>query len=198
MDLHPNAKIIYFSTNHGAFGIKDLREPVNTFKEYILHPRKIGCLSINPLRPELLITSSLDRSIQLWDIRNLKVNKRTPIQKFTFNNSVTSCYWSPRGDQAVFTCYDDTVRVFNFDTDKNLKSSLIIPHDNNTGRWISVFRATWHPSPDVHPHFIIGNMKRSADVISGVNGELIWNLRDDEKLTAIPAVNMFHPSLNFI
>ncbi|CAG8615700.1 6242_t:CDS:1 [Acaulospora morrowiae] len=198
MDLHPNSKIIYFSTNHGTFGIKDLRESTKTFREYTLHYKKIGCVSINPHQHELLVTSSLDRSIQLWDLRNLKVNENTSIQKFTFDNSATSCYWSPKGDQIVSTCYDDTVRVFKFDAEKNLNSSLVIPHDNKTGRWITAFRATWHPNSDVHPHFIIGNMRRSVDVFSSINGELIWNVRDEERLTAIPAVNAFHPRLNFI
>lgn len=62
-------------------------------------------------------------------------------------------------------------------------------------RWVTMFRATWNPNPNLHPHFIIGNMKRSSDVISSVNGELIWNMRD-ELVTAIPgneAKKNLHP-----
>lgn len=48
-----------------------------------------------------------------------------------------------------------------------------------------MFRATWNPNPNLHPHFIVGNMKRSADIYSAVTGELIGNMRD-ENLSAIP------------
>ncbi|CAG8460967.1 9472_t:CDS:2 [Acaulospora colombiana] len=195
IDFHPNSKVMYFSTNDGKFGIKDLREPVETYEEYSLHDKKIGCISISPTKPELLVTSSLDKSIRLWDVRNLK-DAETLIQEVPFKYSVTSSYWSPNGDQVVSTSFDDTVRVFDLD-ERNLKLRLTIPHDNQTGRWVTMLRATWHPNPNVHPHFIIGNMRKSADIISGINGELIWNMRD-KQLTTIPAVNAFHPSLNFI
>ncbi|CAG8436608.1 9380_t:CDS:2 [Diversispora eburnea] len=200
MDFNPNGNVIYFSTIDGKFGIKDLREPVKTFEEHFLHDQKIGNISINPIHPNFLVTSSLDRSMRLWDIRNLNPNKpddQTHIQEFVFSNSVTSAFWSPNGDQIVTTCFDNMVRVFDFNNEMKLKTRVIVPHDNRTGRWVTMFRATWNPNPNLHPHFIIGNMKRSADVISGVNGELIWNLRD-ENLTAIPAVNAFHPNINFV
>lgn len=48
-----------------------------------------------------------------------------------------------------------------------------------------MLRATWNPNPNLHPHFVVGNMKRSADVYSAVTGELIWNMRD-ERLSSIP------------
>jgi WD repeat-containing protein 76 len=48
-----------------------------------------------------------------------------------------------------------------------------------------MFRATWNPNPNLHPHFIVGNMKRSSDVYSAVTGELIWNMRD-EAISVIP------------
>ncbi|CAG8840895.1 7089_t:CDS:1, partial [Racocetra persica] len=48
-----------------------------------------------------------------------------------------------------------------------------------------MFRAIWNPNQNVHPHFIIGNMGRAADIMSGITGDLICNMRD-ERLTAIP------------
>ncbi|CAG8519205.1 5385_t:CDS:2 [Acaulospora morrowiae] len=195
IDFHPSSKVMYFSTNEGKFGIKDLREPIETYRGYTLHDKKIGCVSVNPIKPELLVTSSLEKSLRLWDVRNLK-DQDTHIQEIPFRYSVTSAYWSPNGDQVVSTSFDDTVRVFDLDGRK-LKLRLTVPHDNQTGRWVTMLRATWNPNPNVHPHFIIGNMRKSADIISGVNGELIWNMRD-KQLTTIPAVNAFHPTLNFI
>lgn len=132
MDFNPNGNVIYFSTNHGKFGIKDLREPVTTFEEHLLHEQKIGSVSVNSIHPNFLVTASLDRSIRLWDIRNLKQNEE--IQEFKFSNSVTSAFWSPNGDQVVMTCFDNTVKVFDFVNERKLKRRLVIPHDNKTGR----------------------------------------------------------------
>ncbi|KAF0391066.1 WD40 repeat-like protein [Gigaspora margarita] len=198
MDMDPNGQRIYFSTNHGHFGIKDIREPAEKFTEYKLHEDKIGCISINKIHPQYLVTSSRDRTMRLWDIR--KLNSEPEIQQFKYKAAVTSAYWSPNGNQVVSTCFDHILRVFDFNEECDLKLRHQIPHNNKTGRqggWVTMFRATWHPNPNVHPHFIIGDMLKAAEIFSGIDGELIWTLRD-EGLKAIPAVNAFHPNLNLI
>ncbi|CAG8562428.1 6918_t:CDS:2 [Dentiscutata erythropus] len=197
MDMDPNGQIIYFSTNGGKFGIKDIREPVEKFTEYELHEHKIGCISINKVLPHYLITASLDRSMRLWDIRKLNSESSIEIQKIRTNNAITSAYWSPNGNQVAISCFDDTVKVYDFDKETYLRQRFQTPHNNRTGRWVTMFRAIWNPNQNVHPHYIIGDMQRSAEIFSGVKGELIWTLRDD-RLTAIPAVNAFHPNLNLI
>ncbi|GES99871.1 WD repeat-containing protein [Rhizophagus clarus] len=194
-DMDSTGQIIYFSTNEGTVGVKDIRQPITDFNGYDLHDRKVGCISLNPTRPELMVTASLDRTMCLWDIR--KLGSDCKVQDFTFPKSITSAYWSPTGDKVVSTSYDDFIRVFNYNEERKLKECVQIPHNNQVGRWVTMLRATWNPNPNLHPHFVVGNMKRSADVYSAVTGELIWNMRD-ERLTSIPAVNVFHPKLNVI
>jgi len=64
-------------------------------------------------------------------------------------------------------------------------------HDNNTGAYTSVFKATWTSNPSVEPYMTIGNMQRALDIYSK-DGKLITKLTDG--LTTIPAVTCGHPS----
>lgn len=66
-----------------------------------------------------------------------------------------------------------------------------IYHDNNTGAYTSVFKATWSSNPIVEPYFTIGNMKRCLDVYTK-EGKLITQL--SEGVSTIPAVTCGHPS----
>ncbi|CAB5205148.1 unnamed protein product [Rhizophagus irregularis] len=76
--------------------------------------------------------------------------------------------------------------------ERKLKERIQIPNNNQVGRWVTMFRATWNPNPKLASSFYRWNMKRSADIYSAVTGELIGNMRD-ENLSAIPAVNAFSP-----
>lgn len=67
------------------------------------------------------------------------------------------------------------------------------------GRWIQKFKAIWRPFLDSSGQsvFCIGNMKRALDLYSGNDGAQIISLQD-AGLTAIPAVNAFHPTIDMI
>ena len=130
MDLTGN--IIYFSTMEGTVGIKDIREPTNIFTGYELHEKKVGCVSLNKLRPELMVTGSLDRTMCLWDVR--KLDSDCKVQEFNFTNTITSAYWSPTGDKVVSTSYDDLIRVFDYNESRKLKECIQIPHNSHVGR----------------------------------------------------------------
>ncbi|KIO18595.1 hypothetical protein M407DRAFT_11804 [Tulasnella calospora MUT 4182] len=115
--------------------------------------------------------------------------------------AVSAAYWDPSGRRIVSTCYDDHLRVWDI-----APSSLVLDtqlpkfaptsstrHNCQTGRWLSVLKAQWMPSPDVFPHFVVGNMNQSLDII-GFNGEKIVNLVDKSLVTAVQAVAGCHPS----
>lgn len=73
----------------------------------------------------------------------------------------------------------------------DFKPKHSVYHDNNTGAYTSVFKATWSSNPIVEPYFTIGNMKRCLDVYTK-EGKLITQLSDG--VTTIPAVTCGHPS----
>ncbi len=133
-DMDSTGQVIYFSTNEGMVGIKDIREPTTVFTGRNLHYKKVGCVSLNSKHPNLMVTASLDRTMCLWDVRKLSSERK--IQEFTFTKSVTSAFWSPTGDRVVSTSYDDFLRVFSYDEEKKLKERVQIPHNNQVGQYV--------------------------------------------------------------
>ncbi|KAI0797707.1 WD40-repeat-containing domain protein [Abortiporus biennis] len=116
--------------------------------------------------------------------------------------SVSSAYWDPRGRGIVSTCYDDSIRLWDVKP-QFLKKDAPFPtfrpitqikHDCQTGRWLTILKAQWSPNPDVYPHFTVGNMQHSLDIIS-CKGDLIAKLMDKSKITAVQAVTCSHPSI---
>ncbi|KAG8896634.1 hypothetical protein FRB99_008791, partial [Tulasnella sp. 403] len=102
---------------------------------------------------------------------------------YAHNQSVSSAYWDPSGRRIVSTSYDDHLRVWDVKP-ANLVFDAPLPifnpfvrryHNCQTGKWLTILRAQWMPSPDVYPHFVIGSLDHSLDVI-GYDGEQIASL----------------------
>ena len=74
----------------------------------------------------------------------------------------------------------------------HFQPSKIIPHNCQTGRWLTILRAQWSLNTDYMPHFTVGNMKRNLDVVAAT-GDKIVSLWTDG-VTAVPAVTNSHPS----
>ncbi|KAK0540887.1 hypothetical protein OC835_000409 [Tilletia horrida] len=66
------------------------------------------------------------------------------------------------------------------------------PHNNQTGKWLTMFRVKWNGNANAEPHFSLGSMHRHAEIWSGA-GELLRSLYDEEWVTAVPAVTAMHP-----
>ncbi|KAI6045775.1 WD40-repeat-containing domain protein [Pisolithus marmoratus] len=122
--------------------------------------------------------------------------------EFQHGKSATSAYWDPRGRSIVSTSYDDSVNLWELDAAKydsmpvfpSFKPFSRIKHNCQTGKWLTLLRASWNPNPDVYPHFTIGNMQHSLDIFS-CKGDLIARLSDPERITAVQAVTCSHPSI---
>ncbi|KAF6767388.1 WD40 repeat [Kalmanozyma brasiliensis GHG001] len=67
-----------------------------------------------------------------------------------------------------------------------------IPHNNQTGKWLTMFRAKWNQNPLLEPHFTIGSMTRRAEIYAA-DGTLLRTLWDENLVTAVPAVTCMHP-----
>ncbi|KAE8271754.1 hypothetical protein A4X09_0g588 [Tilletia walkeri] len=73
------------------------------------------------------------------------------------------------------------------------KPTHTLPHNNQTGKWLTMFRVRWCANPSVDPHFSMGSMHRHAEIWSGRTGELLRSLYDEDWVTAVPAVTAMHP-----
>lgn len=147
--------IIYFSTLDGKFGIHDMRTPAEKaagLKLFQLSEKKIGGFTLHPLQPHLVATASLDRTLKIWDLRKIngKSEWRLPalVGEHESKLSVSHAAWNSAG-QVATASYDDTIKIHDFSSsaewevgtslsDAQMKPATIIPHNNQTGRWVTM------------------------------------------------------------
>jgi WD40 repeat protein len=224
-----NPNNLYFATLEGAFGVHDIRTPSHEAERYQLSEKKIGGFSLHPLQPHLVATASLDRTLKLWDLRKVSGGKahRMPalLGEHESRLSVSHAVFNYAG-QVATASYDDTIKIHDFsncaewDVGKELKPgqmkpTAVIPHNNQTGRWVTMsvaqikqnrlfyqlmyysLKAQWQMQPqDGVQRFCIGNMNRFVDLYTS-KGEQLAQLGGDG-ITAVPAVAQFHPSMDWV
>jgi WD40 repeat protein len=150
-----NPNMLYFSTLNGQFGIYDMRTPSEKaagLEVFQLSDKKIGGFSLHPLQPHLVATASLDRTLKIWDLRKItgKGDDRLPalVGEHESRLSVSHAAWSSAGHIATAS-YDDTIKIHDFSksaawgvgsslTEAEMKPSAVIPHNNQTGRWVTM------------------------------------------------------------
>ncbi|TRM56227.1 WD40-repeat-containing domain protein [Schizophyllum amplum] len=71
LDLPPGGHEIWISDAAGGVVHLDLREERGKARYYGLSSDKIGAISVNPSRPHFLAAASNDRTVRIWDTRQL-------------------------------------------------------------------------------------------------------------------------------
>ncbi|KAK3691242.1 hypothetical protein LTR37_018774 [Vermiconidia calcicola] len=199
--------MLHFSTLDGRFGIHDLRTPNGETAEMLqLSEKKIGGFSLHPAQPHIVATASLDRTLKIWDLRKIsgKGANREPVLVGEHESklSVSHAAFNSAG-QVATASYDDTIKIHTIPQiakaggTADVDPTTIIPHNNQTGRWVTILRAQWQMQPkDGIQRFVIGNMNRFVDVYTS-KGQQLAQLGGDG-ITAVPAVTMFHPRCDWI
>ncbi|KAK3302889.1 WD40-repeat-containing domain protein [Chaetomium strumarium] len=203
--------MIIFSTLQGSLGRHDLRTKPSTAEIWGVTDQKIGGFSLHPLHPHLVATASLDRTLKIWDLRKIqgKGDSRAPALLGSHESrlSVSHASWSSAGHIAT-SSYDDRIKIYSFPdarewraghelSEKQMKPAHQIPHNNQTGRWVTILKPQWQRSPrDGLQKFVIGNMNRFVDVFAA-DGEQLAQL-DGDGITAVPAVAHFHPTMDWV
>ena len=203
--------MILFSTLQGSLGRHDIRTQPAKAEIWSLTDSKIGGFSLHPKHPHLVATASLDRTLKIWDLRNITGNgvTRHPalLGEHGSRLSVSHASWSSAGHIAT-SSYDDTIKVYSFPgagdwkvghdiSEQDMEPARKIPHNNQTGRWVTILKPQWQRSPrDRIQKFVIGNMNRFVDVFAA-DGKQLAQL-GGEGITAVPAVAHFHPTLDWV
>ncbi|KAH8635596.1 WD repeat-containing protein [Alternaria alternata] len=205
---------LYFSTLDGQFGIYDMRTPKEKaagLQIFQLSDKKIGGFTLHPLHPHLVATASLDRTLKIWDLRKIsgRGENRSPalVGEHTSKLSVSHAAWNSAG-QVATASYDDTIKIHDFGNcadwkvgvemgEEEMEPSVVVPHNNQTGRWVTILRAQWQQLPqDNVQRFCIGNMNRFVDIYTA-KGQQLAQL-GGEGITAVPAVTKFHPTIDWV
>jgi WD repeat-containing protein 76 len=158
-----------------------------------------------------LASAGLDGVVRLWDIRKFDDSQRrssksskTPkeIASLSCGYSISSSYFSPSGHALLTTSFADRIDLMdnfhlmtstNTTTSKPAKNKFTksIPHNNQTGRWLSTFMASWHDTEDV---FVVGSLSkpRCIEVFNG-KGKLMRAIQG-EALSSVMSRCAFHAS----
>lgn len=114
------------------------------------------------------------------------------MNRLSHGKTCQSAYFAPAGAaRLVTTSYDDTLRVWGGVGAKAECEAVVIKHNNQTGRWVSPFRAIWAPAGDA---VVCGSLKRATELISAETGKVTASF-SSELMTAIPPRHACHPVL---
>lgn len=195
--LSPHILLVSQSDGNVAF-IDTRTEGYKAEEMFRASLRDVRTVDIHPTQPDYIITAGLDSALCLWDIRNLR---KAPKKIFSASSGrmLNSAYFSPvTGKYILSTSQDNALRIY--DSSKlvsKLPCLYSIKHDTQTGRWLTKFRATWHPSRE--DLFVCGSMARPRRIeLFSTNGKKVSSFEHFELINSVQSLNKFHPSLNVL
>ncbi|XP_014249313.1 DNA damage-binding protein 2-like [Cimex lectularius] len=183
-----------------------LNKDMKQVDSYKIHKRKLINAEFSNARNWLLVTSSLDHTVKVWDIRNMKKptvsNKCTEnyLQVLQHNKAVNSAYFSKTdGNRLLTTDQHNELRVYrgpNFDLE------TIIYHPHRQFQHLTGIRATWHPLADLivigrypDPHWpnYENEVLKSIDIIDPSSGKIKVQMVSNS-LKGISSLNEMNPT----
>jgi WD repeat-containing protein 76 len=146
------------------------------------------------------MSGGLDNTVRVWDIRKFGDNrsnnehrKPQPITSFNCGKSINSAFFSPSGQYAVATTQANKLDVFeNIHLERKdvAMPADRVAHDNQTGRWLTTFMATFHPNLDL---FCVGSMGRPRAIeLYDATGKFMRSV-SGEGLSSVASRCCFHP-----
>ncbi|XP_041320941.1 WD repeat-containing protein 76 isoform X2 [Pyrgilauda ruficollis] len=199
--LEENACTAVVSRWAGPVAVVDRRTPgVSSELSVDIGFRKTRTVHVHPVKKQyFLAAGSVD--VCIFDVRylrNAKENK--PLSTLTgHTRSVASAYFSPvTGSRVVTVCADDHLRVYDTTSVSSTVTLLSsISHNNNTGRWLSRFRAIWDPKQE---HcFLVGSLAQPRQIeVFQDTGKLLHSFCNVDCLNSVCSINVVHPSQNIL
>ncbi|XP_058011726.1 WD repeat-containing protein 76 isoform X2 [Ahaetulla prasina] len=178
----------------GKVAIVDRRTPIPFPEISVDLLSKTRTVHVHPVRREYFVAAG-ERNVSIYDARHLKNRSQSVVTLNGHTKSVASAYFSPlTGNRVLTTCADDTLRIFGTQCLSSLAPVLTtIRHNNNTGRWLTRFRAVWDPKRD--DCFVVGSMARPRQVQAfHASGELLHSFLSEDYLNSVCSINSWHPT----
>ncbi|PIO41147.1 hypothetical protein AB205_0020000 [Aquarana catesbeiana] len=164
-----------------------------------LHKKKVTHVEFNPQCDWLLATASVDQTVKLWDLRNIK-DKSSCLYTLPHTRGVNSAYFSPcDGAKLLTTDQHSEIRVYS--ASDWSKPQRIIPHPHRQFQHLTAIKASWHPRYDLivagrypDPQFpgYTADELRTVDVFDGQTGNIVCQLYDPYA-SGIVSLNKFNP-----
>ncbi|NXG40682.1 WDR76 protein, partial [Psilopogon haemacephalus] len=136
---------------------------------------------VHPVHKQYFVAAG-SKDVAVYDVRYLKTSKNKPVSSLQgHTKSVASAYFSPlTGHKVVTVCADDKLR-----------------HRNNTGRWLTRFRAIWEPKQE--EFFVVGSLVQPRQIeVFQDTGKLVHAFCNPDCLASVCSINVLHPSRNIL
>jgi len=166
-----------------------------------VHPKSV---SVHPVQTQYFLTGTNKGSCSIFDLRSPGSGRAlmSPVSQLVgHSRSLSSCVFSSlTGDQVATLCSDDTLRLY--DTSSLLENIVPVSkvkHNNNTGRWLTPLRLTWHPT--ITNILLSGSMNRprQVEVWSTQAGKIsMLAPLQGENLASVCSIVDIHPQTNLV
>uniref|UniRef100_A0A1A8KC89 DNA damage-binding protein 2 n=2 Tax=Nothobranchius kuhntae TaxID=321403 RepID=A0A1A8KC89_NOTKU len=161
-----------------------------------LHKAKVTHAEFNPRCDWFLATASIDHTVKLWDLRNIR-DKKSFLHELPHERGVNSAYFNPLDCSKLLTTdQHDQIRVYS--SCDFSKPQHVIQHPHRQFQHLTPIKATWHPMYDLivagrYPddRICTGDL-RSVDIFDSNSGDLVFQLYDSTA-SGIKSVNKFSP-----
>ncbi|KAM8807174.1 DNA damage-binding protein 2 [Eudromia elegans] len=164
-----------------------------------LHKKKVTHVEFNSRCEWLLATASVDQTVKIWDLRNIK-DKTSFLHVLPHDKPINSAYFSPTdGAKLLTTDQRSEIRVYS--SSDWTKPQHLIPHPHRQFQHLTAIKATWHPRYDLivagrypdpkFPGYTVNEL-RTVDIFDGNTGEMVCQLHDPNA-SGIISLNKFNP-----
>ena len=185
----------------GEVGLVDTRvsfkSTVESYKIYEKASPKM--VSVHPLQNQYFVSPSSKGDCGIYDTRMAKKKMLTPVSSLMgHTKAISSALFSPQsGNKVVTVSYDNRIRLFDTSNleEKTKEPIRSINHNNQTGRWLTTFKAEWHPMyEDV---FFVGSMSQPRQIdVYNVDGKHFAMKGED--LGSVCSIVKVHPTQDII
>ncbi|PWA34497.1 WD40/YVTN repeat-like-containing domain-containing protein [Artemisia annua] len=178
---------VYLGEDRGGVSILDIRMSKPS-KSLSLHYNSVNTIDFNPQDPNLMSTSSSDKTACIWDLRN--IDRNVFIKEVKHQNKVNSAYFSPSGSLLATTSMDNNLGLIVSGTSYDVE--YMISHSSNTPRFLSTVRGIWGWDDSF---IMVANTKKGEGPINIISTDTktISHTLESEHVNTIPCRLDAHP-----
>ncbi|CAK6961443.1 DNA damage-binding protein 2 [Scomber scombrus] len=194
VDVSVSRQMLVTGDNTGQLSLLGL-DGQKIFSEK-LHKAKVTHAEFNTRCDWLLVTASVDHTVKLWDLRNIK-DKKSFLHDMPHEKAVNSAYFNPVDCSKLLTTDQyDQIRVYS--SSDWSKPQQIIQHPHRQFQHLTPIKATWHPVYDLivvgrYPDYrVCTGDQKTVDIYDSNTAELVCQLQDPSA-SGIKSINKFNP-----
>ncbi|XP_007256039.3 DNA damage-binding protein 2 isoform X2 [Astyanax mexicanus] len=194
LDVSVSRQMLVTGDNAGSLLLIGL-DGTKIFSEK-LHKAKVTHAEFNPRCDWLVATSSVDNTVKLWDLRNMK-DKSSYLHEMKHEKPVNAAYFNPTDCTKLLTT-DQMNEIRIYSSSDWSKPAQVIVHPHRQFQHLTPIKATWHPIYDLivagrYPddRVFVGD-ERTIDIFDANTGKLLYKLKDPNT-NGIVSLNKFNP-----